>query len=379
MKPSKTLLAVDDNPLDREIIAQTLFAAFPDARIRVVGDPGEAEKLCGTQRFDCALLDQNLPQMDGLALARRLRTTDAHMPIILVTSIGDEMLAAEAMRGGVSDYLTKSRLTTEAARRVVDRAIQSAAQQRLIDQQHEELETFAYALAHDFKQPIRQIMTFSQMITDDLSGVRQAGVRKHLDFLIHAAGRLDKLVDVMVQYTLLSQPPELSDVRLDAVMAAIRGSLTPLLSELHAELEIKDERAVIRGNETLMIQVLQNLIVNGLRYNKSPVPRVEVVVRREAETYVLEVRDNGVGIAAEYLSEIFKPLIRLHNHKEYPGSGLGLTLARKAVMAQRGDIWCESTPDRGSVFYLRLAAGAATAKRRRAATPANPEKARRRS
>ena len=379
MKPSKTLLAVDDNPLDREIIAQTLFAAFPDARIRVVGDPGEAEKLCGTQRFDCALLDQNLPQMDGLALARRLRTTDAHMPIILVTSIGDEMLAAEAMRGGVSDYLTKSRLTTEAARRVVDRAIQSAAQQRLIDQQHEELETFAYALAHDFKQPIRQIMTFSQMITDDLSGVRQAGVRKHLDFLIHAAGRLDNLVDVMVQYTLLSQPPELSDVRLDAVMAAIRGSLTPLLSELHAELEIKDERAVIRGNETLMIQVLQNLIVNGLRYNKSPVPRVEVVVRREAETYVLEVRDNGVGIAAEYLSEIFKPLIRLHNHKEYPGSGLGLTLARKAVMAQRGDIWCEFTPDRGSVFYLRLAAGAATAKRRRAATPANPEKARRRS
>jgi signal transduction histidine kinase len=377
MTSSRTLLAVDDNSLDREIMSQTLSAAFPDARIRVVGEPSEAETLCGAQRFDCVLLDQNLPQMDGLTLARRLRTSDPHMPIILVTSIGDEMLAAEAMRGGVSDYLTKSRLTTEAARRVVDRAIQSAAQQRLIDQQHEELETFAYALAHDFKQPIRQIMTFSQMITDDLSSVRKAGVQKHLDFLIHAAERLDKLVDVMVQYTLLSQPPELSNVRLDAVVAAIRASLTPLLSELHAELEVKDERAVIRGNETLMIQVLQNLIVNGLRYNKSRVPRVEVLVRREAETYVIEVRDNGVGIAAEYLSEIFKPLIRLHSHKEYPGSGLGLTLARKAVMAQKGDIWCESTPGRGSVFSLRLAAGGATAKRRRAATPADPEKARR--
>src|ERR1700685_263378 len=101
-------------------------------------------------------------------------------------------------------------------------------------------------------------MTFSQMITDDLSSVRRAAVQKHLDFLIHAAGRLDKLVDVMVQYTLLSQPPEIADVRLDAVMVAIRGSLTALLSELGGELAIKGEGAVIRGNETLMIQVLQN-------------------------------------------------------------------------------------------------------------------------
>ena len=207
--------------------------------------------------------------------------------------------------------------------------------------------------------------------------MRKGDVQKHLDFLTHAAGRLDKLVDVMVQYTLLSQPPEIADVRLDAVMSAIAGSLTPLLSELGGEIVNEVDGAVVRGNETLMIQVLQNLIVNGLRYNKSRVPRVEIVARREQESYVIEVRDNGVGIAAEYLSEIFKPLMRLHNHKEYPGSGLGLTLARKAILAQKGDIWCESTPSRGSTFYLRLIAGAETAKRRRADAPAAPRKARR--
>ena len=159
-----------------------------------------------------------MPQMDGLTLARRLRASDAHMPIILVTSIGNEMLAAEAMRDGVSDYVAKSRLSTEAARRAVDRAIHSCTQQRLIDQQHEELETFAYALAHDFKQPIRQIMTFSEMISEELSEEESAGVKKHLGFLVHAAGRLDKLVDVMVQYTLLSQPPQLTEVNLETVM-----------------------------------------------------------------------------------------------------------------------------------------------------------------
>ncbi len=99
---------------------------------------------------------------------------------------------------------------------------------------------------------------------------------------------------------------------------------------------------MLHGNETLMIQVLQNLIVNGLRYNKSKVPRVDVSANSEDESWVIEVRDNGIGIAPEYQAEIFKPLIRLHSHKEYPGSGLGLTLARKAIVAQKGEIWCES-------------------------------------
>ena len=71
---------------------------------------------------------------------------------------------------------------------------------------------------------------------------------------------------------------------------------------------------------------------------------------------MIEIRDNGIGIAAEYLSEVFKPLIRLHSAKEYPGTGLGLTLARKAVIAQKGEIWCESTLGRGSAFYIRLPA-----------------------
>jgi signal transduction histidine kinase len=371
MTAARNLLAVDDNAFDREIMNQTLATAFPDARIRCVADPRDVEGLCVDEHFDCVLLDQNMPEMDGLTLAGRLRATDAHMPIILVTSIGDEMLAAEAMRGGVSDYLTKSRLSTEAARRVIDRAIQSATQQRLIDQQHDELETFAYALAHDFKQPIRQIMTFSQLISDELNKIANAGVQKHLGFLIHAAGRLDKLVDMMVQYTLLSQPPELTDVHLETVIESIRSSLTPLLSELGGELVVRDARTVVRGNETLMIQVLQNLIVNGLRYNRSSIPRVDVDVRSEGEDCVIDVRDNGIGIAPEFLAEIFKPLIRLHSHKEYPGSGLGLTMARKAMVAQKGEISCTSEPDQGSVFSVRLRAGGKLGQRRDGETSRN--------
>jgi signal transduction histidine kinase len=369
MTPARHLLTVDDNLYDRQIMTETLGSAFPDAHIQSLENPCDVEALCDDQRFDCILLDQNMPQMDGLTLARRLRASDAHLPIILVTSVGDEMLAAEAMRDGVSDYLTKSRLSIDSARRVVDRAIHSAKQQRLIDQQHDDLETFAYALAHDFKQPIRQIMTFSQMISEKLRDSENAETRMQLEFLSHAAARLDNLVDVMVQYTLLNQPPELTDVRLDRVMSAIRDSLVPLLAELGGEIVVRDPMPIVHGNETLMIQVLQNLIVNGLRYNKSKPPRVEVFARSDGDSYVIEIRDNGVGIAPEYLEAIFKPLVRLHTHKEYPGSGLGLTLARKAILAQEGDIWCESTIGRGSAFFVSLRAGGKARKRRVKTSP----------
>jgi signal transduction histidine kinase len=354
MNAARTILTVDDSEIDRELIEFEVNSAFPEALVRGIGNPGAVEQLCADQRFDCVLLDYNMPEMDGLTLARRLRAAHAYLPIVLMTNVGDEMLVAEALLDGVSDYVVKSRLTAEAVRRIVDRAIHTATQARLIDQQHEELENFAYALAHDFKQPIRQIITFSEMISDELNAVQSAGVHKHLGFLSHAATRLDNLVDVMVQYTLLSQPPELTKVRLSSVMAAIETSLEPLLRERRAELVTVDRKASFRGNETLMIQVLQNLIVNGLRYNTSAVPRVEVDAQREPRSWLLSVRDNGIGIEPEYLTEIFKPLVRLHSHKEYPGSGLGLTLARKAVHAQNGEIWCESALSRGSVFRIRI-------------------------
>ncbi|MGD0719468.1 MAG: ATP-binding protein [Roseiarcus sp.] len=358
MTRRKHLLFVDDSDAEREIMGLTLGAAFPGAALRPVADPSTVGQICHDQSFDCVILDYNMPELDGLTLARQLRAADAYLPIILVTSVGDEMLVAEALRGGVSDYVAKSRITTEAIRRIVGRSIHASVQARVIDEQRAELENFAFALAHDFKQPIRQIITFSKMLSEEIGPVKTGEVQQHLTFLGHAAGRLDKLVDVMLQYTLLNQPPELADVDLNRVLASVRASLAPLLTERNAQFVTPRRAPVVRGNETLMIQVMQNLVVNGVHYNRSPVPRVEVTARGEAESWVIEIADNGIGIEPEYVAEIFKPLIRLHTASEYAGSGLGLTLARKAILAQNGAIWCESAPGLGSVFHVRLPAAA---------------------
>jgi hypothetical protein len=356
MPAPQSILVVDDSEADREIMALTLGAAFPEADICRAAHPFLAKEICSERSFDCVLLDYNMPDMDGLALAGELRAISGYLPIILMTNVGDEMLVAEALRSGVSDYIPKSRITAASIRRTVDRSIHVCGQARMIDEQRGELENFAYALAHDFKQPIRQISTFTQMIAEEIEDQEVGAIRQHLAFLGDAARRLGKLVDVMSQYTLLNQPPELADVDLNRVLASIKASLAPYLTERGAELAAPGRAPKIRGNETLMTQVLQNLIMNGLQYNSSLVPRIDVSAHRRRDHWIIKVQDNGVGIEAEYLAEIFKPLIRLHTAAEYPGSGLGLTLARKAVLAQNGSIWCESTPGRGSVFHVRLPA-----------------------
>ena len=356
MSHPKALLVVDDSPAERQLMEITLGAAFPRTEVLSVGLPSQAKAMCEERRFDCVLLDYNMPEMDGLTLAHQLKDADAYLATVLMTSVGDEMLAAEALRSGISDYIPKGRITAESLQRSVGRSILASSQARLIDEQRRELENFAYALAHDFKQPIRQITTFSMLIAEQLRDVQVGEVQRHLAFLTGAATRLGKLVDVMSQYTLLNQPPDLADVDLAHVVDAVRTSLAPYLAERSGTFFSPAHPPRIRGNETLMIQVLQNLVVNGLRYNRSAAPRVELTAVNQGDHWLIDLSDNGVGIEAAYLTEIFNPLVRLHNAAEYPGAGLGLTLARKAVTSQNGTIWCESELGHGSVFHVRLPA-----------------------
>ncbi|HVY87194.1 MAG TPA: ATP-binding protein [Caulobacterales bacterium] len=345
---------LDDDAAERRIMSHLIGDAFPSAVIEQSGNPGEAMEACLHGRYDCVLLDYNMPQTNGVVFASELRAHQRYLPMVLVTGAGDEMLVAEAMRSGVTDYIPKSRINAESIQRTVERAMQNCAQTRIIEEQREELETFAYALAHDFKQPIRQIRTFSQFLSEELPPNEDQTVAKHLAYLDQAARRLSNLVDVMSHYTLLRQTPDIGPLRLDSVIAQVLEALSQLLGERDAEISVRGCAIAILGNETLVAQVLQNLIVNGLKYNKSAVPCIAIQGSADRQHCIIAVHDNGVGIAPQYLSEIFQPLVRLHTQSEYEGTGLGLTLARKALAVQNGQIWCESSVGVGSTFYVRL-------------------------
>jgi signal transduction histidine kinase len=348
-----SLLIVDDDEAERILTARVARQTFPAALIETASGAVGAREACDRQPFDCVIHEYNMPGMDGLACAQRLRASFPYLPIVMSTGYGDEMLAAHAVTSGVTDYIPKSRISQQSLLRVVENAIRITRQARVIDEQRSELENFAFALAHDFKQPIRQIMTFANLVTEAIHEDRAREAGPHLGFLNDAARRLGNLVDVMSQYTLLSQPPAIDDIALDEVLANLRLLLAPYIEERGAQVTFGPLPRV-RGNEALVGQVLQNLVVNGLKYNTSPAPCVHIAGGEAAGDCVLRVKDNGIGIAPQYAEEIFKPLVRLHTKAEYPGTGLGLTLARKALTAMNGSIVCHCPVGGGTEFVVRL-------------------------
>lgn len=351
--PTQSVLLVDDDPMELLLTGDALEQAFPDVQVETEADSANLEALCEGQNFDCVIIDYNMPGLDGLACARLLRAKHPFLPIILITGVGDEVLAARAMQSGVTDYIPKSKITPNSLFRTVEQAIKSAEHLRIIEDQRGELESFAFALAHDFKQPIRQIRMFSALLSESIAEGNAILIDKYLAFLTGAAHRLGDLVDVMAEYTLLNKPPLIEDVDLNEVIVAVRSSIDPYLEERRAQLTV-NWLPTVKGNKTLMIQVAQNLIVNGLKYNTSEVPTLEVTYSASPEWCTLKFEDNGIGIEPAYIQEIFKPLIRLHTNSEYSGTGLGLTLAKKAVLAQSGTIWCESEVGIGSQFQVKL-------------------------
>jgi len=349
----RAFLILDDSASERLIIQHVLSSAFPLAAISQADGAAAARDILSTAPLDCILLDYSMPQMDGVEFAEELRAAYPNMPIVLVTGVGDEMLVSHAIRRGVTDYIPKSRINVESMRRIVERAIQACGLKKIVGAQREELETFAYALAHDFKQPIRQIRTFTELIAQEVPNGNSESLQRYLEFLGQAAHRLSNLVDVMSQYTLLNQEPDLRPVALGTIISDVTNALVSEFEERNAILVFEGD-ATLHGNRTLLGQVLQNLVVNGIKYNTCETPRVEVRAETADGECTIAIRDNGIGIDSQYLSEIFRPLVRLHTAKEYSGTGLGLTLARKAIVAQHGAIWCESELGVGSTFYIRI-------------------------
>lgn len=348
------LLFVDDDLLSLNLVCSLAQQSLPGATIDKLMSARELLLLTEPDQYDCIVIDFDLPEHDGMVCAQKLRERFPHLPIVLCTGAGNEALAARAIQCGVSDYIPKSRISVDALHRTITNAIKLAERGRIIDEQRSELETFAFALAHDFKQPVRQIITFSQLVRDAVRSGDHIETGRLLDFLSSAAERLDGLVDVMSDFTLLNRAPEIGPVDVNRVITCALSSIAGYIDERRARVVIEGELS-ITGNADLLSQAVQNMIINGIKYNENAEPLVTISLDgRPDGTGAISIRDNGIGIEPQYLDYIFRPLARLHTRTQYDGSGLGLTLTRKAVNAMNGTISCTSEPGAGTEFTIYL-------------------------
>jgi PAS domain S-box-containing protein len=216
-----------------------------------------------------------------------------------------------------------------------------------------DLEQFAYAAAHDLREPLRTIALYTQMLerahAEELSVTAARSVR----YILDSARRMETLVNDLLVFTQVIAPnpgvqAEAADVAkevVDGLGAAIRA--TGAAVEIAPLPRVAVERVHL-------LQVLQNLVANAIQYrDPERVPRVLLTAETTEAEAVFRVSDNGTGIKPEYHERIFGLFKSLHG-LDVPGNGIGLALCRKIVEHYGGRIWVDSTPGAGSTFSFTL-------------------------
>ena len=223
-----------------------------------------------------------------------------------------------------------------------------------LERSNQELDDFAAVLSHDLKAPIRRIGFFLPQI---LEAIRTGDSEQALgDFEVvqRANDHMDALIDTLTGYCKLKQRNvSFGTIRMEDAVRDALDILAPDIKETGASIS-HEGLPEIKGNLPMIVQLLQNLISNAMKYCRADHPVIGISAAEKDQYWQFAVRDNGIGIEKASWKKIFDPFQRLHGSEAYDGIGLGLTTCRKIVERHAGQIWCESKPGEGASFYFTL-------------------------
>jgi signal transduction histidine kinase len=345
------ILLVDDKP-------ENLFALE-----ELLGDRGytlysassgnDALRLLLKHDFAVVLLDVEMPGMDGYETAQLMRSAERTRPIPIIFVTAGDRSEERAFRGyeaGAVDFLYKP-IHAHTLRSKVGVFVELYRTTAELRERVADLEYVHQTLSHDLRAPLRSIQGFAEILAEDFPETAPKGAKDALARLRRAAGSMSSMIDDL--YALLrtsATPVELADIELATVVG-------DTLETLRGELEATGARVttgelpVVHTNRRLLGQVLQNLIQNSLKFRSEAPPVIELSVATTAEHWHVTVRDNGVGISADDRDRVFRLFTRLG---ATPGTGVGLTLCKRAIERLGGHIWIGTEPGPGTAVHFTL-------------------------
>lgn len=219
---------------------------------------------------------------------------------------------------------------------------------------NENLSLFTRTASHDLREPLRTIVTYLSLIKRKSNTQLSQQVLQYLNFSIDSAQRLNHLIDDLLDLSTLDQGNRKNQsVDLKQLVEDIKLHLHDQILEKGAQVS-SDSLPVLKGDYSQFLQLFQNLISNGIKYNESGSPTVHLMAYPVGKRFIIIVRDNGIGIQKQYHETIFEAFNRLYPNDKYEGSGIGLTICKKIVEYYGGDIKVRSTEDRETEFLINF-------------------------
>jgi signal transduction histidine kinase len=268
--------------------------------------------------------------------------------------LNDELVHANAQLAIANEHLR----TSENRHRDLNAELEQRVSQRSAElgRAYGEIEGFAYAVAHDLKAPLRSLNSFAHLLHEHLGNEAPSEVQNHLERIRKGSLKMATLIDDLLAYSHIERRHLLmSEVEVGAIVAAILAQCADEIQSRRVDVQSDMPALNISVDADGLTLVLRNLIQNALKYTRGVErPALRITVQQQGETAIVEVADNGIGFDMEYHDQIFKIFQRLHRDDEYPGTGIGLALVRKAVQRMHGRVWAESEPGRGARFFVEL-------------------------
>lgn len=219
---------------------------------------------------------------------------------------------------------------------------------------NEELYVFSYAASHDLQEPLRTIQAFVNLLNAKYKHKLDEEVDEYIDAAYDGVSRMYRLITDFLTYSRVgSQAAIMEDVDCNEVLKDALTNVRVAVKESKARINHYSLPSVY-GNKLQLTQVFQNLISNAIKYKGERAPAIEISAIKKNGLWQFSVKDNGIGIEQWFSERIFIVFQKLHDHKKYPGSGIGLALCKRVVEKHGGKIWFESEVGKGSTFFFTL-------------------------
>jgi len=223
-----------------------------------------------------------------------------------------------------------------------------------LERSNQELQQFAYVASHDLQEPLRMVAGFTRLLERRYKDKLDRDAQEFIQFAVDGAVRMQKLIDDLLAYSRVgSHHIPFEAVDCNCLLDQAISNLQVAIEESHAVIT-RSNLPTVTCNGLQMIQLLQNLISNAVKFRGAEAPRIHIAAERRGEEWLFSCRDNGIGIDPQYHDRIFKIFQRLHSRDEFAGTGIGLAICMKIVELHKGRIWMESQLGKGATFYFTL-------------------------